>query len=381
MLKKTRLRIFKIVSSIFTTIVVILFILAVHSSFLDPLMNQEMFIELPSEDDIIWSFEDDTLLAETSLTMENNGFYSMQDIEIRYDLFGLDRELFSDTIRVDSLSTGERREIPVSMAIQIDDFEDEVIEDLVFNETDLEVRSHLTARYPFSLMNLDLRYDEILRWDGLVQILEFEYQEASVSSLPDQDGSILSIPYEVETNELLEGDADVDITMYDETMTTVYSTHQITVPLGQRHREDLTFELDESLTEEFITNSQRVKFVSDITFSGAEMSFEYTTEHDWGAPLNDISIENVQHTLNQVRGDLTFDNDSPRFLQLDINIRVFDADDQLVGTQDESFNVASGQSVDRTIEVEVVGDPVYAEVTFYEHDTEMEHRMEVDVDV
>lgn len=366
---------------IFASIVVLLFILATYSSFIDPLINQEMFVELPSEDDITWSLEDGYLLADTSLAMENNGFYDMQDIVINYDLSGLDIELFSDTIIVNSLSTGERIEIPISIFIPIDDFEDEVVEEIVFNTVEFKVSSHMTARYPLSLLHLELRHDEILEWNGLVQKLEFDHQGASVSSLPNQEGSILSIPYDVDTHDLLDGEADVHITMYDETMTTVYSTQHISVPLGRNHREDLEFELDYVVTEEFITNSQRINFVSHITFQGADTSFEYTTKHDWGAPLNDIALENFRLFQTEVRTSLLFENDSPRDIQLELNIDVFDSEHQLVGSRDHSFSVASGRSLVRAIGSDVTGDPLYAQLTFYEHSTGMEYSMEAEVDV
>lgn len=377
--KRTQLGLLRILSIVFTMIVAILFVLAVHSSFIDPLINRTMFIELPSEDDIIWSFEDDYLLAETGLTMENTGFYDMRDITITYDLFALERTLFSDTIRVNRLSVGESKEVPVSMAVRLEDVEDEMLEEFVFNTTDFKIRSRLTARYPFTLMHLELRYDETLEWDGLVKTLEFEYEGVSVTSL-DQEGSVLSIPFEVETNDLLEGDAYVDVTMYDETMTEAYSAERITVPLGVRYKGEISFELNKDITEVFITDSRKVQFISEITLSGVEMSFEHTTEYEWGAPLNDLAVGNAHRTLDQVRADFSFHNDSPRFLELELDIRVFDIGDQLVGTQTLWLNAHSGQYVETTIFVEIDGVPTHVEVDIFEHGTGVEYRAEVVVD-
>ncbi|MFO8110457.1 MAG: hypothetical protein R6U17_08085 [Thermoplasmata archaeon] len=373
---KSKLRIFRILSTLFTLAVIIMFVLAIYSSFLNPLINRSPFVELPSEDDIDWSFDEETLLVETVLTMENDGFYEMQDIQMDFDLFGFDRTLYSETVSVESLGIGEKRDEPMSFAINLNDFDDDEIEEFVFNRCDFKVSTRMTAKYPLSLMQLKMAYEETIQWDGVVLSLEFDHERAFVNSLPDQEGSVLTIPFEVETNDLLEGDANVFITMYDQSKDTVYSTEDISIPLGGYESHELSFELDEDSTEEFITNSQTVKFLSEITIDGLNMNFDHTTEHYWGAPLNDLSLVDLHVIGNEFTADIYFENDSPRYLNLEVEITVYDSADTPVGTYLQQFAVLQGEERDISVTIDVEGEPLYAKFRFYEQGTGMEYDME-----
>ncbi len=378
--KKAGLKIFKITSSVFTLIVIALFILAIHSSLLDPLVNQQMFIELPSEDEIEWTLEEDYLTIKADIWMENGGYYELQDIDIDFNLSGWNETLFSDSVSVDRLATGERASIPVTFSIDQVSLDDEQMEEFVFNSTDFNINSRMRARYPFSLVRLEMIYEDIFHWDGFVQQLEFIHDQASVRSLEDRDGSVLELPFEVETNEMLTGTAEVDVTMYDENMEREYSTDSFTVHLGGFSSVLLSFQLTEELTEEFITNSQRVKFVSDILFSDANMDVEHRTYHDWGAPLDQLSVDQVRRVGEQVQGDLYFRNDSPRDLLIELDIHVYDDDDLRIGDKNRQITLSPGETFQDTVTVEIVGIPTYAIIDFYEHNTGMEHQTEEAVD-
>ncbi len=378
-----RLLAFKASSMVFSIIVIIIFLLAVYSSFINPMIEGEMFVVLPSEEDIDWRFEEESLIVESELEMKNTGYFDLQDIDIRIDLLRLDNgedveTFYSDTIFIESLEVGESRTESITLNLSTEDFSEEEMEEFIFESLEFQVSSEMSARYPFSLMHLDLVYHEIIEWDGVVQELEFHHEEASVHTFGNDEGSVLELPFVVETNDLLSGTSNVDIYMEDKDGD-LYSTYSLDIPLGTRVQEDLRFQLDEEGTREFITRSQRLDFVSDIELGEEGLTFEHTTSHDWGAPLNELEIE-VSRDGNKVNTSYSFENDSPRTLILFPEIEVFDSDGNLIGSDETAHYVQSGVSIDDMISIEVEGEPAYIEVYFYEDDTEMEHREEVWID-
>ena len=251
----------------------------------------------------------------------------------------------------------------------------DIIEDFIFNDKNLIISSEVN----FSEFGMKFEEEERYHWEAPVEELDFLFDEASVTSSNGQSSLIL--PYLVQTRNL-DGNAIVEITMLDESKTRVYSTDLETIQLGTHYTDQFIFPLNEEDTVEFIINSQLLFFDIDITLEENDIRFNTEETHKWGAPLNELEVDYIQYCPIEKRaeGNFSFINDSPRELDLTIDIIVYDEYDDYIDSITEYFIVEAGEEFEGVLEADIDEIPAYAEITFIDNNTGMEYEKEVDVD-
>lgn len=367
---KNKLLLFRVGLGIYSIIVVALLITSFYSLATGPAMNPETFIQVPEEDEIDWNIEGTNISVNTSVTVSNTGFYDFTNIDLNFALKGLNRTLMDYNQVVDRIPSGETVEIPLNFGVDYGELSDEELETLVFNETTFDVSADLVANYPLSIMKFDLSYSDQMPWEGLIQTLNFDYENAQVE--PSGETNIISIPYEIQTSDFLSGDAVALVTARNESKT--YSESQETIPLGQSYSDFLEFEINDTETEELLTNSQRLIFDADITFGESTEPFKYQSSYDWGAPFNQFSVDDITYDLTEMEGtgSFSFINDSPRELKLDLHVSIYDSSDNLIGdreisyTENPNYIVPSGETFSESVTVSVDDIPAYAVIEFTE---------------
>ena len=255
------------------------------------------------------------------------------------------------------------------------------VEELVFNSQELVMVSQIS----FSDFDLEFEQEEVYFWEAPVEEIDFKFDEARVTYSAGQ--TTLYLPYQVNTPGL-SGEAIVDIDMWDGDMNDRYSSDEHTIPLGTNYHDELSFSIDEEDTEKFITTSQLLLFDINIYLIDDDLSFNTQEIYEWGAPLNDLEIENIKYDLTAGTASATFSftNDSPRRLEMELDIIIYDEDDIEVGSKfisyrdNQDYIVNSGEDFIDTIEVEVDDIPSYALVTFTDDNTVMQFEKRVEAD-
>ncbi|MGM0404804.1 MAG: hypothetical protein ACQEQM_01515 [Thermoplasmatota archaeon] len=492
---KLKLAVLKVILTVLSVLILIISFTSVF-----PAMTGEIDIDIPSEEEIEWDVQENDLLLRGDMWVNNSGYYSMEDINIRVEIIGFNRSLFNDTIYVPSVEKGENKRIELELQTSLDDFTEEELEDLVFEGIDLKIISDMNANYPFSILHFNLDYESTVEWEGLVETLE--YKEDNIDLTSNAEGAVVSLPYTVETNKYLSGESIIELGLYDENKEELYSSTELTVPLGVYESDTVDFLIDDHLIEELIFNSQELVLTSQIAFSDFDQEFEeeeiyfweapvedldlkyneahvtysagettlylpyqvntprlsgeaivdivmldgernnryssdeqmiplgsdyhgelnfsideqdsekfITTSHlllfdmdihlidddisfnthetyEWGAPLNDLEIGNIRYDLTTGTGSATFSfiNDSPRRLEMELDISIYDEDDIEIGSKfisyqdNQDYIVNSGEEFIDTIETEVDDVPSYALVTFTDDNTGMQLEKRVEVD-
>ncbi len=373
-----KLLLFRTIIAIFSVVVIVIASIGIYSSFVNPLINRASFVDIPSKDQIGWEFKEDSIDVSTSIWINNTGLFDLEDVNLNVIIEGVNVTFVDDDTYIPSVASGENREVPLNFAIDFELIEEELkIEDLFFENTTFYIISRMTARYPYSMISLELYYDSIIEWKGIIETLEFFFEDAHVNSLLDDSGSVLNIPFEIESNDIISDTAYVEVTMWDENHQTRFSCTQLELEMGTRELSQLEFELSEEDTELFITSSQRLEFISQVFFPNNNLSFEYVTPYSWGAPLNNLFISNLVSHDDTVSAELYFENDSPRDLAIRREIFVYNIHDQEIGYEFRWLYVSLDTSYSENILVDVSDTPEYAIIIFYEVNTGMEYVTEV----
>ncbi len=492
---KPKLVILKVVLTILCIIILIISFTSVF-----PAMTGDINIEIPSEEEIEWDVQDNDLFLRGDIWVNNSGYYSMEDINIDIEIVGFNRTLFSETKYVSSVERGENKKIELELQTSLDDFTDDELNQLIFEEVEFDVLSDMTARYPFSILGFELDYESIVEWEGLVKT--FEYNEDDIELTSNEEGAVVSLPYTVETSRFFSGSSIIELQLYDSDKEEQYSSTELEIPLGVYESDTADFHIDETLVEELIFNSQELVMISQISFSDFNLEFEQeevyfwespveeidfkydearvtysagettlylpyqvntpglsgeaivdidmwdgdmnnryssdghtitlgTNYHDelsfsideedtekfittsqlllfdiniylidddisfntqeiyeWGAPLNDLEIENIRYDpiTETASATFSFTNDSPRRLEMELDITIYDEDDVEIGSEfvsyrdNQDYIVNSGEEFIDIIEAEVDDVPSYALVTFTDDVTDMQFEKRVEAD-
>ncbi len=369
--------VFKIVLVIFAVIIIVIASMGIHSSFVDPIINQAVFIDVPDEDQISWSFDEESLNISASIWINNTGYYALEDIDLYVNMYGLNTTLLEENIRIERVDPGVDHEVPIDFTMDFNSLPGEItIENLIFDNATFYVTSHLTANYPYSLMDLEFDYESTVEWEGIVNDVEFFYDEVQVST--EGGTNILEIPFEVDTNDVISGVAEVNIALWNEDRDTKYAETSLDVYLGVIDYNWIQFELDDNTTEHFITNSETVYFVSTVSLPDSDVSFDYTVEHEWGAPLRDFEIDDITLDENNVYTGLYFVNDSPKTLDIRIDIEIDNETTGLVGVYNERFIIQPGETLDEEITISLLNVPDFAVIMFSEAFSGYEYEKVVD---
>jgi len=488
----------QVILTIFTIAIIIISVTSIL-----PAMTGDINIEIPSEDEIRWDIEGDTLYLRGDMWVNNSGYYTLENINIAVEVLGFNRTLFEDNIKVPAVEREENKKIELQLQTNLDDFSETELQELVFgdeNNIDLVIISDMTANYPFSIIGFYLDYESVVEWNGLIKKMDYhedeiEFHEISYGtavSLPytvetsdylsgystvnlrllneesdeeysstqidiplgvhetntldflieddsiedfvfnDKDliihsqitfsdfdlefddeqrytwhapveelnlfydnayvsskyvGSTLFLPYQVHTRDLT-GQAEVEITMWNEDESIMYSSDRQTIPLGIDYHGELSFPLDDIDTHEFIINSQELIFNIDITLIDKGIQFNTEETYYWGAPLNELEIDYVSYDpiTREAEGKYSFINDSPRELKIELQIDIMDenkntiASESLSYLEDPKYIIESNEEFEDTITIEIDDEPAYAVLTYIDQNTGMEYEREVDID-
>ncbi len=363
-----RLLIIRSVISIFCIAILIISVTSLY-----PPVSGKVDVDVPDENDIDWSLEGEKLLIETSLWINNTGYYSLNDISIDLEMEGYNQTFFKRSKNVEDVKSGEHKEIPISIEKKMTDVSG-TLDDLIFNRTELVIESKMKASYPLSLVVFDLDYEDIIDWEGFVKEINYDYGEAEVRPQNGGSRAELILPFEVSTYHRLEGTAEVQVSMYNST-DHLYSSYSFDVSLGGYHYGELIFEINEKESESLITRNQLLSFDAQVSFSETDHDFHYQESYHWGAPLADLTAD-YEKDQGEVRAHLTFDNNSPMNLSLLIEIELYDSGGSQVGYESETTSVSAGDSYEEVFTVSVSENPVRAEARFLDLKTDMQYEEE-----
>ncbi|MFW6040870.1 MAG: hypothetical protein ACOC85_03440 [Thermoplasmatota archaeon] len=376
-----KLETFRIGLGVYSIIVILLLSSSVYSFVSGPVMNPEEFIQVPEVEDVEWTIEGSTIYVDTSLTISNSGFFDFNNIELDFNMVAMNSSLMRKTKVIEKVPSGESVEVPLNFSIDYNDLTEEEIETLVFNQTMFDITASFSAEYPFSIMKFNLNFIDEIPWDGLIQEMDLKYEEAQIEDT--ENGDILSVPYEIQTADFLSGDAVIELIVEGEKGE--YSTSEITIPLGRYHSDDITFNIGENEIEELLTNSQLLTVTANIQLNENFDFFEYITTYDWGAPFNDLTLDNIRYYAGRAEGDLSFINDSPQKLRMNLDIYIYDDSDNLIEsksisyTNDPTYILEPGEEFQDTISIQLDQIPEYAVIDFTEVNSGITYREVVSV--
>ena len=330
-----------------------------------PLVRGDLSIYVHQED-IDWRIEEDQLVAGTNITMNNSANFDIENIEIALQLELLD-DLFIDVSEeLDDLRVGEVRKEYILFSKNLEGVSDETANHLINNDTDLNVTYRFKGQYSYALMTFDVVQRDTLFWRRLINEVEYELENAQMT-----EDHRLEVPIFVSTNEndLISGNVHLLVSIFDEDETKMYAEDSLSIRLGQDFSTVMVFSLSEEDSKELMTESKVLLSRMKISMDESEFSTVYYESIEWGAPMNNFDITDVNYQDGVFSADVSFINDNPDEFDFMMRWTVYDDEENVIGSKEESYIVGPGESFEETIEMEIEGIPKEARFEIEDEDT------------
>lgn len=295
---------YRIILVIFSIAIMIISILCVY-----PVAAQDITVE-PHEESFNWDVNEEEIIGSGNIWINNSGYFDLEDMTVDIQVSTLDELYINSTKNVGKIAVGEDRKVKLNFSKNTDEIPDRIIRHLINNQTDVNISVNLKGKYSYSLIKFDIQFNDILKWDGLINDIDFRYQDGTVEQ--KDDGLMVEFPVDVHTNDMLDGKINVNVSMFNEKETKLYDTSQAEFGLGKHETILFKFHLTQAEADNFINKTQHIKFISEIQLEGTGLSHTMTEEYTWKRILDD-------YTLKYDEAEITTDN-SAQYLTIPLHI-------------------------------------------------------------
>lgn len=205
---------------------VVIFILAFTSIY--PFPAGDFKIDLPSPNEILWDYDDGVVTVTAPFSIDNGGFYDVQDLTLDYVVRNYSSQLIAeDTIAVGTMKAGAITTGEIVFEFDLLHLYESGITWMVFNDDLLDFTVEVSCYYTMKLVKFDAVYSISIPWDALIQ--DFSVTDVRLDPLSYD----ILVDYRVVTSDVLSGSTTVTATLYENG--TVLSQTLETVVLGTSH--------------------------------------------------------------------------------------------------------------------------------------------------
>jgi hypothetical protein len=166
-----------------------------------PFPHGDFKVHLPQAKDVTWSYENGLVRVSAPYSIDNGGFYDVDDLTISYNVTNNTRYLMAgDTFHLGKIPKGTIVPGALDFTFDLLGFYRNGTQWMVFNDDIVNFNIHVSCYYTMRLVKFDAQYSTAVPWDALIRSWAIERP----SSLPTP-GVPYPIHYWLNTSDLLNG--------------------------------------------------------------------------------------------------------------------------------------------------------------------------------
>lgn len=214
-----------------------------------PFPSGDFDVNLPSPNEVVWGYEDGVVTVSAPYSIDNGGFYDVDDLLITYEVTNYtDEYLVSGEIDIGTLPAGQVTADSIEFTFPLLEMYESGADWMVFNDDFLYFSVDVSCYYTMKLVHFYAQYNVSVPWDALIR--EVAFDGAST------EGTQLLVDYHVITSDVLEGTTSMHVYLYDGA--TVVAHEAETVVLGRYHAGTLVFDLPLSAVPDRVVLSVQI---------------------------------------------------------------------------------------------------------------------------
>ena len=200
-----------------------------------PFPSGDFKIDLPSANDVTWSYANGIVHVAAPFSVDNGGWYDVSELRISYEVrnFSLDI-LTSDELEIGTLPAGQVTYGWLNVTFDLARFYSSGETWMVFHDDQLYFDVHVSCFYTMRLIKFDASYSATVLWTALVQ-------DWGVDAPTVAGPNSLSVGFWLVTSNLLEGFPPAQVTLQLWGNGSMISEASTGVSLGGNHTGIATF--------------------------------------------------------------------------------------------------------------------------------------------
>lgn len=249
-------------------------------------------MDLNDQDEGEMSFQDSILRMQLPLTVRNNGFFDINDLQVTFVFMDLEGNVLA-------ISEGEGMDIPagketdVRIGFELDlyDLDRTKRSDLIFNGTEIRVSVEVSAGYTMNLVDLSVEVRSEFEWGPMITDLEVRTWNAQLEE--NGPGRYLRVPFSFHADEALHGLQALAVTEYRDGFGYLSNFTQ-TMALQQQVEEEALIPLSQEAYERLMNGTANATVRTYLYFLDCYTYDEGTVEigggGGTGAPIQDVIL-------------------------------------------------------------------------------------------
>jgi len=199
-----------------------------------PFPSGDFKMDLPSAEDVEWSYSDGVVYVSAPYSIDNGGFYDVEDLVLSYDVTNYtNAEIHSGVIDLGTIPAGTITSDEIEFTFPLLDMYESGLTGMVFNDDLLEFEVEVSCYYTMRLIHFRAEYTASVPWDAIVE-------SVGVDGGRVEDGQFV-IDYHLSTSDLMDGTSTIRAVLYNGTTFVAEATD--TVALGRYYDGELAFDL------------------------------------------------------------------------------------------------------------------------------------------
>jgi len=135
-----------------------------------PFPSGDFNVDLPSPGDVVWGYEDGVVTVSAPYSIDNGGFYDVDDLVIRYGVTNYtDAPIHSGEIDIGSLPAGHVTSDSIDFTFPLLEMYESGATWMVFNDDFLNFAVEVSCYYTMKLVHFYAEYNVSVPWDALIQ--------------------------------------------------------------------------------------------------------------------------------------------------------------------------------------------------------------------
>ena len=199
-----------------------------------PFPSGDFKVDLPSAGEVVWGYEDGMVTVSAPYSIDNGGFYDVDDLVIAYDIRNYSGEpVQSGEIEIGTLPAGEVTADTIDFTFPLLEMYGSGFAWMVYNDAFLNFAVDVSCYYTMRLVHFYAEYNVSVPWEALIEEVGFDGARS-------QDGMLL-VDYHVTTSDILDGLTAMHVYLYNGTDLVAQDSE--TVSLGEYHTGTIAFPL------------------------------------------------------------------------------------------------------------------------------------------
>lgn len=180
-----------------------------------PFPHGDFKVNLPSENDVSWTFSGGLVHVTAPYSIDNGGYYDVRDLTIEYVVFnGSGYLLANQTLPIGDIPAGQITRSQIDFQFDLLRLYNDGAMGMVFSDDSLTFVVDVSCGYTMGLVEFEAAYKVSVLWDALIQSYGPDWSRSHLpDAVPPTNLPPYSVAYWLNTSDILAGLPPAQVTL------------------------------------------------------------------------------------------------------------------------------------------------------------------------